>query len=232
MTATAQQIEIPAGFAVVDVTASVQHYHDGDSWYRGEVVQMFNPVTQAETVTHFGTDANRAELVAMIDTAARDQWEAYTAEREEWVKWFRTVADVDNEIFEGVNGYRCERGDTVEVFRGRKCPRGVWEVTHVGHGQYGQFAHLRNERGDLVRFVSPENFRILPECLKAKRKAEVMKRCPEGHGETVWAFLFADSPTGEFSAEKLPFLCDYIEDGRLGEVPSAAGKWIRERFCK
>ncbi len=237
MTATMTQVEIPAGFAVVDVERDGAQYcysMDFKPEYEayGHAVTVYNSATGEAKVIGVPY-AQWSEEFAEVDTAALDQWEAYTAEKKDWLGWFGTIIEVDHEVFDGQgNGWECETGEAVDVYRGRKCPKGRYTIVDRGSGQYGPWAHLRNESGEVVRFVSAENFRRPPEVVKAARYAEVMKRCPEGHGGTVWAFLFADSPTGEFSAEKLPFLCDYIEDGRLGEVPSAAGKLIRERFCK
>jgi hypothetical protein len=52
------------------------------------------------------------------------------------------------------------RGDVVEVFKGRKCPLGVYRVVRVGDGQYGAYADLDPAGGGkAVRFVSLGNMR-------------------------------------------------------------------------
>lgn len=237
MTATATQVEIPAGFVVVKVEWNGAQYcysMDFKPEYEtfGHRVRVYNPFT-CEVRTLDIPFAQWSEDFAEVDTAARDQWEAYTAERAEWLGWFGTISAVDHDIYPGQGGgWECERGEVVEVFRGRKCPKGRFTVVDRGSGQYGPWAHLRSGSGEVVRYVSAENFRRPADVVKAARRAEVLKRCPEGHGETVWAFLFADSPTGEFNPDKLPILCDYIEDGRIPGIPCEAGRWIRERFCR
>lgn len=50
-------------------------------------------------------------------------------------------------------------GDTVEVFKGRKVPKGNYEVAKIGTGQYGEYYNLRDASGKWHNFISVDNCR-------------------------------------------------------------------------
>jgi hypothetical protein len=48
-------------------------------------------------------------------------------------------------------------GVSVEVYKGRKVPKGVYEVAATGAGQYGPYLHLRDAAGVWHRYISADN---------------------------------------------------------------------------
>lgn len=219
MTATATQLDIPAGFAVVQVETHYTTYHDGDNYATGETVTLFNPATGETLYRHFGPmELDRNAI--RVDGTAGIRWAEVNRERREWCRWYQALGDV----FEGL-----EVGGKAEVYRGRKVPKGEYTVKRVGSGRYGDYADLADAQGKLYSFVSLDNLRVPAAELVARRRTNVLENCPAGFGEVVWAMMF---PNGEYDNDKLGILCDYIEDGRADGIPSDAGRWIREAFYK
>jgi hypothetical protein len=54
-------------------------------------------------------------------------------------------------------GFRA--GDTVEVFKGRKAPKGTYTVINVGENSYGKYAFLQDGAGTIYRYVNLDNLR-------------------------------------------------------------------------
>lgn len=50
-------------------------------------------------------------------------------------------------------------GDVVEVYKGRKCPLGTYEVALIGENDYGHYVHLRDAAGVWHRYINPDNLR-------------------------------------------------------------------------
>ena len=48
-------------------------------------------------------------------------------------------------------------GDPVEVYKGRKCPKGTYEVAKIGESDYGHYVHLRAPDGTWHRYINPDN---------------------------------------------------------------------------
>ncbi len=53
------------------------------------------------------------------------------------------------------------KGDRVQVFRGKKVPKGEYTVTNAATGNYGPYVDLRDDAGKVYRFVSRDNVRPL-----------------------------------------------------------------------
>lgn len=57
------------------------------------------------------------------------------------------------------------KGDRVEVFKGRKCPKGQYWVVSAGEGDYGPYANLSDDKLGMsavfYRYVSQDNMRRL-----------------------------------------------------------------------
>jgi len=218
-TTTATEFTIPQGFKVVDSGTEYSRDFDGDNWPTHDYVRVYNPNTGEEMVVTGERYTFHAQYA--IDTDTREEWLRSARVRREWCGWMENLRA--DRI-----GY--EKGDMVQVFKGRKIPLGVYKIDRLGIGNYGPYADLRDASGNVHRYIAVGNFRHTPEGLIAVRKKRVLDNCPQGQGETVWSLLF---PKGEYDGDKLPILCDYIEDGLMGEdVPTEAGRFIREQFCK
>jgi hypothetical protein len=50
-------------------------------------------------------------------------------------------------------------GDRVEVYKGRKCPKGLYEIADIGQNDYGDYVHLRDAKGTWHRFINPDNLK-------------------------------------------------------------------------
>lgn len=57
------------------------------------------------------------------------------------------------------------KGDEVEVFKGRKCPKGSYRVAFAGENDYGKYLHLvdLDGREGYYRFIDPSNCRKQPQ---------------------------------------------------------------------
>lgn len=132
------------------------------------------------------------------------EWEAYKAAS----RYVTKILDVASK------SYYLEHGAVVDVVKGRKVPKGAYEVTKVGEGQYGLFINLRNDKGQTFAYVAQPNIEVRPQFVKTFGESQLTEYAPHA------AFLskLIDS---EFQ-DKTTWLvfADYIEDH--DEIPSHA----------
>lgn len=94
-------------------------------------------------------------------------------------KMFRVVNHLKNLI----HGYQSEerqnrevrQGDTVEVFKGWKAPKGLYEVVAMGNGDYGPYYNLRDKSGKWFSFINRDNCRkanVVPANVIEETKGE------------------------------------------------------------
>ncbi len=89
-------------------------------------------------------------------------------------------------------------GDTVEVYKGRKCPKGTYEIAVIGHNDFGPFVHLRDAAGDWHRYINPANLRR--PAVSDARLAEAAGLKPGPFTDRVVAALAAGNGAGDWTA--------------------------------
>lgn len=90
-----------------------------------------------------------------------------------------------------------EQGTVVEVVRGRKAPKGRYEVSAHRQGNYGPCVNLRTKDGKFINYVSVENVRVVPDYARVfsgeSRSPEyvalITKVAEEGFTPTAWGIL-------------------------------------------
>lgn len=105
---------------------------------------------EVSTVTYWDggsewTEEGQTEEPVAIDTKTLAAVAAYRA----ITKWFRDRSWANRP------DYMVEVGDRVEVFKGRKVPKGIYTVVRKGKGNYGPYFDLSGGH----RFVSADNCR-------------------------------------------------------------------------
>lgn len=216
---------LPEGFKVVcfrrdgwKVRETLDYMHDYTNW--GHEFIAFNPATREEK--HYVVSYGNAQTwMSEEDAAAREVYAEWVGERSQWVKWF-------GEILHRVRtASEIKEGATVEVFKGRKVPKGEYTVTRIGEGQFGPYCDLMDSVGQRYRFVSLDNCRVRD--LEQKRREIVLASFPEGKDE-LWTMVFAGGHAGHPKPGTLAVWCDLVEDER-GGLPSTVGIHIRNWYC-
>jgi hypothetical protein len=138
-------------------------------------------------------EANRPQ----VDATEQDQAD-YKAHAEA-LEWLRAgKAEAYNIRREAAN---IRKGDEVEVFKGRKIPKGVYFVCYSGRNTFGDFLHLSTNRlgqGDYHRYIAADNCR--------KLSGPQLKGLPFGG--------FLDDLASNYNREAavLPYLADAMAD--------------------
>jgi hypothetical protein len=103
---------------------------------------------------------------------------------------------VKNVLAAAETAHRIEQGRTVEVHKGRKCPKGRYEVTAHRQGNYGPYVNLRTPDGKYHNYISVENVRVVPDYATAFRTKDtaailglLVKTAEEGFSPTAWGVL-------------------------------------------
>jgi hypothetical protein len=91
-----------------------------------------------------------------VEVDASAEFQKLAEEYNLTVTWIRDTARTIRKAFE------IEKGREVEVFKGRKIPKGIYTVVELGNGNYGKYAHLRDSAGKVHRYISMDNIRIAP----------------------------------------------------------------------
>lgn len=70
--------------------------------------------------------------------------------------YFRSICEV------ATAAHLIRQGEIVEVFKGRKVPKGRYEVVKHGEGQFGAYVDLRDDEGKSYRYVAVGNVKVVP----------------------------------------------------------------------
>ncbi len=124
-----------------------------DSGQRLQVCH-WDPETFRVNFDNFATDDNRVD----VTDDASDEDKQHAERSDEAREWFnRNLRQAKERVRIAEN---MEQHDVVEVFKGRKVPKGEYIVEKFGSNSYGSYAHLKDrETGDLHKFINPANIR-------------------------------------------------------------------------
>lgn len=154
----------------VTLACSPWHYHvpsdnamidDGTGWEL--VVWTGHSVRTVRIAT--GRDGGGCYTTPTVDASPEIQ---ILAARWKMVQyWFNALrtekTNYDNRL---KHAAKIKPGDRVQVFKGRKVPKGVYYVVKMGESRYGPYVNLSTQPGgfgDYFTFVSKDNVRKLPE---------------------------------------------------------------------
>jgi hypothetical protein len=120
------------------------------------------------------------------------------------------------------NAHLLNRGVIVDVVRGRKVPKGRYEVADHRQGQYGPYVNLRDATGRYYTYVSVENVKVVPDYSKSfdsRRFASLHSALP--------SFLAKVAEAG-WTATAWGILADWIEeDNTIGMTPRELADALR-----
>ena len=128
---------------------------------------------------------------------------ATEADRRAHTAWIAARAYISTVYDLAEAAHMIQRGVTVEVVRGRKVPKGKYEVADHANGQHGPYVNLRDGSGIYHRYVAVGNVRVL-----ADYKKEFRKKCRR-NGEVEMLTMVAESG---WTAAAWGILADYAED--------------------
>ncbi len=170
--------------------------------------------------TPFGSvcDFADAPAGAAVPAAVR----AAAARSKCFFEWLRDVRSADYARDKAAREAEAvKRGDAVEVFKGRKTPRGTYTVDAVGEGGYGEVAHLRDASGKTYRHVSLDNLRK-PQAapIDVARPA-----APFAVDETLFSLALAYGRTTYHDEKErlLAVMHDAAQDAGCDEVAAVTG---------
>ncbi len=75
------------------------------------------------------------------------------------------------------------QGSKVQVFKGRKCPKGVYEVARQGTSEYGPWLHLRDESGKWYNYINADNVKPVADLSRVEKM--VAKHLPAKYAPFV-----------------------------------------------
>lgn len=215
---------LPAGYVIIAVTDSVyeSHWDSGHpdtpakvfTLWSDDLAHHFEAKEAVSPRTRYVEDADgrivninsaiTCRCIVPEVNATDDQVLAYQSAlaAEAYIKDILDVAS---------NALSVVKGSIVEVFKGRKVPKGNYKVEFLGAGQYGDFAHLLTLDGKKrFSFVSTENLKPVPDYVAA---LNTTKRYTEYDWENK--FLAAIASSGFTDKTAWLVLADYIQDGNL-----------------
>ncbi len=163
----------------------------------GVPVTTTNPICfsiQSRDRLHFGDYTERYEVTVFLMWDGESAWEEEQGDRplppitqlgyEDSLKYQtyqKAVAWVASEMYRVRPDVYFDKGDTVEVFKGRKVPKGTYTVVDEGKGDYGPYVNLRSPGGGGVyRFVTPGNCRRVIRSTPLDAHLKAIREAP-GH---------------------------------------------------
>jgi hypothetical protein len=108
------------------------------------------------------------------------------------------------------------RGMKVDVVKGRKVPKGRYEVTDHRLGNYGPYVDLRDDAGKVYRYVAIDNLKVIPNIEANFRLSPVFQKAHES-----FPTFIARVAEEKFSATAWGILADWVQDTEI--VPSSGG---------
>lgn len=95
-----------------------------------------------------------------------------------------------------------KEGMQVEVFKGRKAPKGMYTITQVGENDFGKYFHIKDGDGTIHRYINQDNCKVqFPEVN--------LKDIPRSH---IWAEA-AKSYQYDYKYCLVPLIDWMFEDG-------------------
>jgi len=171
---SADQVVVPDSLKFVGRT--LNHY-----WYTERVSSDHAWIDSGNRVRVTYLDENEMPRSKSFYTDDND----YVFENDatpEMMERARRVIQVVNGLQSVIHGYRNEerqnrevrQGDTVEVYKGRKAPKGRYEIVAMGNGNYGPYYNLRDASGKWYSYISVDNCRKVDVA-----PANVEASCPD-----------------------------------------------------
>jgi hypothetical protein len=137
------------------------------------------------------------------------------------------------------NAHFITHGCTVEVVKGRKAPKGRYEVTLHAQGNYGPYVNLRDAAGKRYNYISVGNVKVVPNLADEFIKSAAFRKlgneflsfvttvAEHGFTETAWG-IFADwveqtdavVSSGGYTAEDLALMIRRAAARRKNSTPS------------
>jgi hypothetical protein len=171
---------------------------------------------------------NDSEMQATTDEEVLEEYKEHSSNVRCVKRWMN---DIDNVAHKA---YDIGHGRTVEVFKGRKVPKGIYEVTKYGNGNYGFYVNLRDRDGKFYNFVSEDNVRVIPQ--ESDIKQALKNESPNSKlGEALWDFVFSKITNLKSWAHyetELLVMCDYIEDGNCGDDVAVLAPILRAEITR
>jgi hypothetical protein len=108
------------------------------------------------------------------------------------------------------------RGMKVDVVKGRKVPKGRYEVTDHRLGNYGPYVDLRDDAGKVYRYVAIDNLKVVPNLDDEFGRSSTFRRV-----HPAFPAFAARVAEAKFTATAWGILADWVEDTEI--VPSSGG---------
>lgn len=199
----AVKYQVPTDHAILKVEPHQFHVHSDNAMIdsgSGFLVICWDRTNRKPACFHVHTGR---QFCGPDDTWDVEPDETATPEdRAENEAYLAAQTFVKNILRSAEDAHKIQQGRAVEVYKGRKCPKGVYEVVSHRQGNYGPYVNLRDAAGKYYNYVSVENVRPVPDYAAAFKTKDT---------EPVLGILVKTAEDG-FSATGWGILADYIEE--------------------